>query len=225
LLENGADISATGNVLLEQAVADGSEAIVRLLLQYGADVNAQGDLYGSAIYAAMIKGNEEMLQLLQENAMIPCKNLPTRKVLKEAAADGSEPLVKLFIENGAEVNAPGSIDGTALSQAAANGRELIVRLLLDNGANINAADEFSKTALQLAAENGNEPIVRLLLDKGANVNTSTGYGGTALQLAAKKGNEPIARLLLAKGADKQSLPRKQKRFVESLRIPISHLAL
>jgi ankyrin repeat protein len=42
----------------------GHDGIVRLLLQLGADVNAQGGGYGNALLAASAEGNEEIVKLL-----------------------------------------------------------------------------------------------------------------------------------------------------------------
>ena len=43
---------------------DGHEAVVRLLLEKGADVNAQGGQYGNALQAASYRGHEAVVRLL-----------------------------------------------------------------------------------------------------------------------------------------------------------------
>lgn len=48
------------------AVKRGHCAIAKLLLDKGADVNAQGGYYGSALYAATYAGNNEVLERLIE---------------------------------------------------------------------------------------------------------------------------------------------------------------
>jgi ankyrin repeat protein len=45
----------------------GHEEIVKLLLEEGADVNAQRGPYGNALYAASSKGHEKIVKLLLEN--------------------------------------------------------------------------------------------------------------------------------------------------------------
>ena len=47
-------------------------------------------------------------------------------------------IVKLLLENGAEVNAKGGIFGNALQAASFIRNEEIVKLLLENGAEVNA---------------------------------------------------------------------------------------
>ncbi|KAF1977452.1 hypothetical protein BU23DRAFT_453118, partial [Bimuria novae-zelandiae CBS 107.79] len=46
------------------ALSRGHEAIVKLLLEEGAEVNAQGRLYDNALYAASSRGHEAIVKLL-----------------------------------------------------------------------------------------------------------------------------------------------------------------
>ena len=55
-----------GNAL-QAASACGHKEIATLLLDKGADVNAQGGYYGNALYAASKSGHKEIVTLLQEH--------------------------------------------------------------------------------------------------------------------------------------------------------------
>jgi ankyrin repeat protein len=46
------------------ASAEGHEKVVQMLLDAGADVNAQGGHYGNALQAASWGGHEEVVQML-----------------------------------------------------------------------------------------------------------------------------------------------------------------
>ncbi|ORY09452.1 hypothetical protein BCR34DRAFT_516475, partial [Clohesyomyces aquaticus] len=48
----------------QAALVKGNEQVVKLLLDKGADVNAQGGRYGNALQAALVKGNEQVVKLL-----------------------------------------------------------------------------------------------------------------------------------------------------------------
>ena len=55
---------------LNKVVAGGHEKIVELLLRNGADVNAQGGVYGTALQAASYGGHEKVVELLLSNGFI-----------------------------------------------------------------------------------------------------------------------------------------------------------
>ncbi|KAF8541727.1 ankyrin repeat-containing domain protein [Trichophaea hybrida] len=107
LLDHGAHVNATSTPL-QLACLEGHEGIVRLLLEYEADVNARGS-YGPALH-------------------IVCeRNLETiAKLLVEAGAD-----VNLRHDIG------GGVGGTALQSACRKGHEGIVKLLLGQQADMD----------------------------------------------------------------------------------------
>ena len=49
---------------LDAASLGGHEKIVQLLLDKGAEVNAQGGFYGNALQAASVKGDEQVVKIL-----------------------------------------------------------------------------------------------------------------------------------------------------------------
>ncbi|KAJ6514666.1 hypothetical protein DFH09DRAFT_1431650 [Mycena vulgaris] len=110
---------------------------------------------------------------------------------------GGTEIVRLLLENGADVNAKGGVHGGALRVASRLGPIGTVHLLLEYGADVNAMEGG---ALQAAAECGQTEIVRLLLDHGAETNPRGSYG-RALQFASWHGHPEIVCLLLQSGAD------------------------
>ncbi|KAI1758603.1 hypothetical protein GGR53DRAFT_235544 [Hypoxylon sp. FL1150] len=121
-----------------------------------------------------------------------------------ACENGHEAVVRLLLENGAELDFEDA-SGTLLAHAALGGHEAVVEVLIQKGADIDSIAtrpyDIGMTPLMFAAESGNEAIVRLLLEKGAEINTKVTISGkTPLMFAAKSGNEAIVRLLLEKGA-------------------------
>lgn len=76
------------------------------------------------------------------------------------------PLVKLFLDNGADVNIKNSEGTNALIEWAQSSisRLEIARILIEHGIDINAQDNKGKTALMYAAERGDVDKVTLLLD-------------------------------------------------------------
>jgi len=61
-------------------IAARSEAIVRLLLEHGAEVNDPPGIYGTALQAARAKGHQEVVELLLSYG---AKEIPIREIGKE----------------------------------------------------------------------------------------------------------------------------------------------
>ena len=187
------------------AAEHGHHKMVKLLLDKGADVNAQSEQYSiNALMAASLEGHEQMVKLLLDKGAdvnAQAQGGDFSNALQAASIQGREQIVKLLLDKGADVNAQGGYYSNALQAASLGGYEQIVKLLLDKGADINAQDGYYSNALQAATVEGYEQMVKLLLDKGADVNSQGGYYSTALQAASAPGYEQIVKLLLDKGAD------------------------
>lgn len=87
------------------------------------------------------------------------------------AGSGSINLVRLLIENGADVNA---VDGGVLTPLyhAIQGRNIpVVIYLLDNGANIHVENNDEETPLHYAARYANEGVYELLVISGGRNNS------------------------------------------------------
>ena len=82
--------------------------------------------------------------------------------------NGQEAVVKLLLQNGAEIESKDNYKAwTPLSLAARLGHKAVVKLLLQNGAEVESKDNNGRTPLSIAAENGQEAMVELLLQNGA----------------------------------------------------------
>ena len=128
-------------------------------------------------------------------------------------------VVKMLVEAGADVNATGFENHTALMSATH--RADLVSLLLDAGADVNANSDVDGTTLMRACGRGRDmqpDIITLLLVAGADVNVHNpsmwGSGWTALMKAvyqkmagvvhdpfAVQKSSAVARLLVLAGAD------------------------
>jgi ankyrin repeat protein len=83
-----------------------------------------------------------------------------------AVAYGRESIARLLLQHGADVNAPGGNNETALGWACNRGNEPIVKLLLENGANANTIGPHG-SALQTALAGKHDSIAKLLIEHGA----------------------------------------------------------
>ncbi len=198
----------TGQTPLQWAIRQRHEAVVRLLLEKGANFEAK-DHYGDSqipLMWAAREGHEAVVRLLLEKgADIEGFEAPdeiadglkldedARTPLGQAAQNGHETVVRLLLEKGACIEGKAG-NGAPLSRAAQEGHEAIVRLLLEKGAFIEAEDG---APLFWAVKHGHEAVVRLLLEKGASIKVD---GGAPLFWAVQLGREAIVRLLLEKGS-------------------------
>ena len=156
---------------------------VKILLGYGADIEARGTL---KIEHDVIKG---------------CTTLWA------AAASGHLNVVKLLIERNADVDGRTSTDSTPLRAAACEGNLEVVGCLVESGANVNARTMIEKTPLMVACYRGHLSVITYLINKGAFVDLPDKDGNTALHYAAQGGHLETVSQLLALGAPQ--LPNNQ----------------
>jgi ankyrin repeat protein len=197
LIHNNADINeapptASDDTILQGAIYRKHKAIIKLLLEHNADVNAQGGYYGNALQEAAIAGDLEVVRLLLDNGT----TINPQGRCREERCVGQVPL-----RSGAQVNAEGGCLGTALQAAAVFGKLDILQLLLDRGADINTKGGRYGTALQAAASRGYLDILQVLFDNGADVNAKGGSYGNALQAAVARDRLDIVEVILARGAN------------------------
>jgi ankyrin repeat protein len=107
-------------------------------------------------------------------------------------------IVKLLLENGADINLPSNGNYTPLISAVRNGHLETVKLLLENGPDISVPNNYVCGLLNSAAKNGHLEIIKLLLENGTDINNQNSNGWTPLNSAANK----IVKLLLDREAQK-----------------------
>ncbi|MCJ1426002.1 hypothetical protein MMC29_003904 [Sticta canariensis] len=136
------------------------------------DLNVNIVDFEFALYMASSWNSEAIVLLsLKKRVDINVKAGFHGNALQTASYQGHEEIVRLLLENGANVNAEGGRTyGTALQAASFQGHEEMVRLLLNNGANVNAEGGQYGSAWYIASELGHKRIVRLLLENGAVAN-------------------------------------------------------
>ena len=221
LLENGASADGVPDTLYHRGRSDprtplqiaaecGADAILRLLLDFGADVNRNCSVgYGSRIdgshytplsLATMRKDHSltAISTLLSAKDIdINAKFVPPEgdTVLHKAVELGKADVLDVLLDHGADINAINAKERTALMVGAIcpptdTNYQQVIRRLIERGANVEMVDKDGDTALIIAAIHSNEgtKILQLLLEKGAQTNTINLLGRTALTTAAYWGN-------------------------------------
>ena len=200
-LEGGADVNAAnkkGYTALHMAVRRGQKDAAALLLEKGANVNAQRKGKTPLDFAGK---NEEIAALLREKGGKTGKEIKAAGSIFSAAQSGLVDAVKTHLAAGVDVNGKNKGGYTALHLAAKKGHIEVAAALLEAKANIGLASKSGKTALHYVAYyNGNLDLAKLLLNAGAPVNVLDKRRKTPLDYAVSRRNDALVELLLAKGA-------------------------
>ena len=177
---------------------------VRMLIEWGMDVNVKGGVDGNALQAACLQGHIDVVGLLLDNgANVNAQGGFYGNALQIASFKGDIDVIHVLLDNGANINAQGGYYGNALQAASVSGHIDVVGLLLDNGADVNAHGGNYGNALQAASYLGRIDVIPVLLDNGANVNARGGDFGSALQAASASYPEyiDVVHILLDNGAN------------------------
>ena len=178
------------------AIRRGAGADVERLLKAGAGANLVDTDGTSALMAATLFGNAQMLQVLIKAGADPNHaGVAGTTALMWAVPDVEK--VKVLLDGGANVNAKSDSERTALLVAASYPRTVdLLRLLLDRGADLRAQDRAGATALALAVRSADVEVVRFLVEKGLDANAlSVG----ARRVAFGRYDRPTVDFLMSKG--------------------------
>ena len=192
-------VSANGVEGYRQKTPKNIVRITEILLNAGAEVDAEAEVYG---------GGATALGLVATSA-------------HPRGAGVQIPLIQLLLEHGAQIEHPnlaGNAHG-AVFACLANGCPEAARYLADRGARLDfvsaagvgrldvvesffepATKPEREMAMRYAAAYGNENVVTFMLDRGVDVDAHTGDGETALFYAVLSGHLDVIQLLLARGA-------------------------
>lgn len=193
---------------LSLSARNGHEAIVKLLLEFGADPESRNVDDQTALMHAARNGHESIVRLLLMNgADVESEDESGWTVLMHAAVSGHKAIVNMLLDIGANIESKDADGQTALTHAAIYDHEAVMKLLLENGAELESKDAHGQTVLMHAARNGHETIVKLLLDIGANLESEDESGWTVLMHAAMSGHEATVNMLLENGANLESVDK------------------
>lgn len=95
----------TGSNALIWASLIGQTGVTELLLQQGADANAQGGKYGNALFAASSKGHDKVVQmLLQCGANANALGGEYGSALQAASLEGHDKIVQMLLQHRADAD-------------------------------------------------------------------------------------------------------------------------
>lgn len=199
---NGRDLC--GFTPAMRAAAAGRADVVKLLLDRGADPNAESRMSVTALHLAVGAGSgETVAALLARGAKADVQLAVGGSTPLMAAVEGGDVgIVQQLLAAKANVKLAGVGGEAPLHRAAAGGeRADVVAALVTAGADVEAKEKHGLTPLMVAATQGRTGTIAALLKAGAKVDAATPDGLTALFLATVAGWADAADVLLAAGAD------------------------
>ena len=162
----------------------------------------------SLVSVAIEKGDLKLLEfLISKEADLNVVNADGKTPLMIAASKRSEEILRMLLENGAEIDKRNDRNSdrykwTALMYAVNIGYSKGVKILIENGADVNKKDNDGWTALMLAASSNDKEMVKhLVAHPKIEINNQDLKGKTALIYAAENNEIEVIKLLLEKGAE------------------------
>ncbi|TRY78259.1 hypothetical protein TCAL_11693 [Tigriopus californicus] len=151
------------------AAVSGRLAVVKVLLRYGADVNAMSDSGSTPIRSACY-------------------------IVRNGLNTSHFEIIKCLVRHGADIQQPNHFGGTCLINSVQSPD--LVRFLVENNVQVNAEDVQHKTALHYAVQENRFESARILLENGADPFKKSKYEDDILQTACLKGSLMIFNYLL-----------------------------
>jgi ankyrin repeat protein len=175
-------------------------AVVRFLLEHGADVSARD---GFALhFAGEVPANKPVVRMLLDHGALSSYARPrsaAHREFLEAVFLGDARRAASILRKSPKLARQRDGRGyTALHRAAQHGDVPVMRLLIDHGADVNALSRNGQNVLYCAAGHGHLSAVRLLLARGADPAVKMADGNTALEwLLANGRNRSSYRPIIA----------------------------
>ncbi|AAR83579.1 CNPV233 ankyrin repeat protein [Canarypox virus] len=198
LLSN--DVSDNDLLCLDDRVRTDELRIIRLLLDYGADVNAVNSYGFTALHDAVRYNNIGIVKLLLSRGIdTTIKSKSGFTAFIYATRVKNVDILKCILKhyNGYKDYI---YDSCALTETIyVNTKDIDrVTILLDLGLNVDLRNYLGNTALHVAVEQESYPITELLLSRGADPNAENQIGRTSIYRACCYSK--IVKLLLVYGA-------------------------
>jgi ankyrin repeat protein len=210
LIRAGADpkrANRYGVTPLALASANGSAAMIRLLIEVGADPNSADQAGETALMSSSAVGSLDAVKLLLDRGAAVDAKDPTfqQTALMVAVRENHADVVKLLIDRGAEVNAktrvgptpnwvlPNSVPGFG------HGIGIVRGGLPPRGSRQPIPGAMSP--LQYAARDGRLETVKMLLAAGAAIEQTDANDITPLITAITNNHPDVASFLIDKGAN------------------------
>ncbi|XP_040405285.1 ankyrin repeat and SAM domain-containing protein 6 isoform X2 [Cygnus olor] len=191
---------------LMAAAQHGHEAVVHLLLDWGADCNYTVKTMGwSPLMLAAVSGKVSLAQQLMEKGANPDHLNVLHKTPFEISVGFKHKDMKDYLESLTTIRPQADTEKRQpdVFHALKLGNFQLVKEIVDEDpSQVNITNVDGASPLMIAAVTGQLPLVQLLVEKNAEVDKQDNvHGWTALMQATYHGNKEVVKYLLNQGAD------------------------
>jgi ankyrin repeat protein len=196
-------VSANGVESYRQKTPKNAARVAEMLLQAGAEVDAEADVYGGgATTLGLVATSAHPRKAGVQNALLQVLLDHGAAIEQAQAAGNAQSAVQGALANGCPEAAEFLAQRGAhvgLEEAAGIGRLDLVQTFFHPDGRLRASQKQLDAGFGWACLYGRTSVVEFLLDKGVDLRAQS-YGQTALHWAVIGGQIDIIRLLLARGA-------------------------
>ena len=202
-----------GGTAILRAVDSGNEAMVKLFLDYKADIKIRDDLDRGLLHSAAIDGYEEIVRLLLEKGLsVNAHDQNGKTPLHDASRDGNYKVAKALLESGADDLIKDNHGRTPWTIAWQYGNLNVMRILEGKGIIENKIQEDSYPQLHslpiwsLAELGFEQELKNMISNKPKEIFfCDPDVGNTAVHCAINANKPTILDLLLRAGLSPDSL--------------------
>ncbi|XP_077404838.1 histone-lysine N-methyltransferase EHMT2 [Vanacampus margaritifer] len=195
---------------LHAAAQRGLLEVCYILLQAGANIDAQDKDLRTPLLEAIVNNHVEVVRyLIQNGACVYHVEEDGYTGLHHAAKQGNLETVNILLETGqVDVNSQDNGGWTPIIWAAEHKHVDVIKVLLNRGADVTINDKELNVCLHWAAYAGNLDIAEMVLNAGCSLASVNVHGDTPLHIAAREGYLDCVTLFLSRGADIDTINRE-----------------
>ena len=182
---------------LHEAAQFSQPAVVRLLLEKGAQINALKRADWTPLMLACTKKCLETVRVLVENGgLINYCNKDGWTCMHLAAREGSGAIFGLLVEKGGDCGVRTNNGRSVLHVAALHGSLEVVEVLLKVGLDVNARDNCGNTPLHEGVLGRHVEVCRRLIENGADLHCTNNVDFSLLHLASSAGYSDVVEFIV-----------------------------
>ncbi|KAL5278770.1 hypothetical protein ACFFRR_003410 [Megaselia abdita] len=192
-----------GDTALHLAARRRDVDMVRILVDYGTNVDTQNGEGQTPVHIAAAEGDEALLKYfygIRASASIPDNQ--DRTPMHLAAENGHAHIIEILADKFKASIFERTKDGSTLMHIASlNGHAECAATLFKKGVYLHMPNKDGARSIHTAAAYGHTGIINTLLQKGEKVDVRTNENYTALHIAVESAKPAVVETLLGFGAD------------------------